>query len=714
MKIRILFLSTLLLCCTLFASAQNSLTVADPQWWGGEEPGSIDKATITVEPKGLYMEVGMYMTFSARDLWYSLEDTLEVVLDFNLPKDAIVTDSWLWVNEDIVRAEVLDRWTASEIFEEFVDRRTDPSILFKDGVTQYQLRVFPMAGTETRKVKLNFLLPTRWTNEHVSVNLPFNILNLSYAPLEDFNLLVRAGEEWGDPQIIDQENVDFVEVAEPGLGNWQQALLNDTPQSLTLQFDAPLENGVYVSTFQQGNEKIYQTAYMPSSTNQLTENGPSKKILIILDYHHGHSSLSKAEFIAQVKSQLNLTPNSFFNTVTYFSGVPILQSSNWLEATPMNIEAVFAGLHNQMSINGNLPPLLSRGIEFIKDHDNDGEILLIGSGQQLGNSQAADPVLSIVESQLNETSFPIHIVDCQDEGIGSFWVGNTNYRGNDYFYLNLSRLTNSAYYRWLGSSQSISNNLINTFQEIYETDWSFDFHTSLENGFCYDRYNITFQGQSNLLEQPILQVGKYIGEFPFQIELSAVLNDTFFIQEGVEVAPNEIYAADSLAHEIWVGHFLKELETSGSAANIITQIIHESISERVLSLYTAYLCLEPDMGGETCLDCFDDDDVVLATQEVMAEQVFNIKAFPNPFTTQTTLQIDLGQELLKEEVQVEVYNVLGHLVKTLPVQAFDIKNQRINLSWDARNNSGQIVEQGTYFFVVRVGTMTKVVKVMYF
>jgi Ca-activated chloride channel family protein len=82
--------------------------------------GTIEEATLSVSPKGLFMEYGLYLTFSARITNFNQNDSVEVVLDFELPQNAIVTDSWLWIGEDISKAIIMDRWSASSIYEDIV------------------------------------------------------------------------------------------------------------------------------------------------------------------------------------------------------------------------------------------------------------------------------------------------------------------------------------------------------------------------------------------------------------------------------------------------------------------------------------------------------------------------------------------------------------------------------------------------------------------
>jgi len=92
-----------------------------------------------------------------------------------LPENAIVDDSWLWIGKDIIKAKLMDKWTATGIYEGIVKRRKDPSILMKQSATQYELRVFPLVGNQTRKVKITYLMPITWSKINVAASLPTEV-----------------------------------------------------------------------------------------------------------------------------------------------------------------------------------------------------------------------------------------------------------------------------------------------------------------------------------------------------------------------------------------------------------------------------------------------------------------------------------------------------------------------------------------------------------
>jgi len=186
-------LPILFLLLTIFnTSAQNVLHIQDPDWWDSQGlQGNITEATFSIQPQGAYMEVGMFLTFSDEGLGFNSWDSTEIILDFNLPEGSIVYDSWLWMFDDstIVRADIHDIWSATTIYENIVDRRRDPSILYKKETGSYQIRVFPLPNNETRRIKISYLVPAVWSAETVNAWLPTDILETSAIPLNSFDII---------------------------------------------------------------------------------------------------------------------------------------------------------------------------------------------------------------------------------------------------------------------------------------------------------------------------------------------------------------------------------------------------------------------------------------------------------------------------------------------------------------------------------------------
>jgi len=73
--------------------------------------------------------------------------------------------------------------------------------------------------------------------------------------------------------------------------------------------------------------------------------------------------------------------------------------------------------------------------------------------------------------------------------------------------------------------------------------------------------------------------------------------------------------------------------------------------------------------------------------------------YPNPFNATTEIKFALPQE---SYVKLAVYNIMGQKVKTL----FDGRKTAgvHKVVWDGRNDSGEIVASGVYFYTIRAGT----------
>ncbi|MGE5679331.1 MAG: VIT domain-containing protein [Bacillota bacterium] len=678
----------------------DNLTVQDPKntWKYGR--GTIEESMISIKPMGLYMEYGIYLTFSARGSYnFAATDTVEVQYYFDLPKEAIVHDLWLWVGNDIIRANILDQWTASSIYENIVKRRRDPAILFKRSQTSYELRIFPMAGNQTRKIKLTYLVPCQWLPSMVTSPLPMNLLKTSYYTPK-LNILYWPDSKWNNPRLLEYPNSQFITYNDPQYSKYLRVNVPSEAINSSVNFalDSPMKDGIYLSRHVKNDEGIYQLAYLPSQALNVQ---PCRKAAILLDYDAAKSNIPLTQVIANVKTALlaNFTPRDSFNLI-YSQQLSIKRaSSKWIAADSSQIEKHFSALiPSLISTYSSMPVLLNDGISFIKENGNDASILLVSDSEQSGDYKVANTLIEDLLKNMNPR-LPVNVVDFENTAYSYYYTGGRYYYGNEYFHDNISRITNGVYKNIRTNGQTLPDMLSSVFQTLSGFISSFDLYTTLENGYCFGRFNITPLDPSAYLNRPILQIGKYKGTFPFTVQVSGVYKSQVFSTKSTLQEPVSS-TADSLLDEVWAGNYIKSLEAISQNNSTINQIVDYSIKNRVISLYTSFLALEPNDTIKACKDCLDETRFTsVKAVEVSESDTLQMQAFPNPFNSQTVIKLRLPQSFDENNTSMKIYNVLGEVVRT-----FELKNpgnnRSLQLSWNGRDNNGQNVSSGIYFFVM--------------
>ena len=90
-------------------------------------------------------------------------------------------------------------------------------------------------------------------------------------------------------------------------------------------------------------------------------------------------------------------------------------------------------------------------------------------------------------------------------------------------------------------------------------------------------------------------------------------------------------------------------------------------------------------------------------------KVFELFAnFPNPFNPSTVIKYNIPHE---SSVSLVIYNVLGQQIRTL----FDghVNAGRFEAVWDGRDNAGQVVGTGVYFYRLNTGSIALVRKMLF-
>jgi hypothetical protein len=116
----------------------------------------------------------------------------------------------------------------------------------------------------------------------------------------------------------------------------------------------------------------------------------------------------------------------------------------------------------------------------------------------------------------------------------------------------------------------------------------------------------------------------------------------------------------------------------------------------------------------------DSDPKFLKTKQVLQRLISNSKVskteafqnYPNPFNPETWIPFQLSEG---SDVEVRIYNSTGQLVKVLDLGFRDAgyyTSRDTSARWDGRDNNGEEVSSGVYFYTIRAGEYTATRKML--
>jgi hypothetical protein len=104
---------------------------------------------------------------------------------------------------------------------------------------------------------------------------------------------------------------------------------------------------------------------------------------------------------------------------------------------------------------------------------------------------------------------------------------------------------------------------------------------------------------------------------------------------------------------------------------------------------------------------FNDVREIHGSDEARPSQFSLSQNYPNPFNPITNFQFTLPKSV---HVKIEIFNIVGQKVKTLMDQ--DMKPGVYQADWDGKDESGNPVSTGVYFYKVQAGDFSDMKKMV--
>lgn len=683
----------LLLGFLITGYSQPSLKLVTPDWWGSqgvEEQLEITNARLVIEPQGLYFQVDMYLEFAISPA-YTFTDWKEVEYFFDLPKQAVVIDSWLWIENYISKGIIMDADSASQVYNGIVIQQTDPSILLKRSPTRYELRVYPITSTLPRTVKISYLLPAEIDREFMFTTLPFD--NISPYLSSTFTVLdVVRDSATSIPQMPEFPGRNFSPFNDPDLGPVYRTYIprRENTYNNTLAIENHLRDGIYTGTYPTDlNEGIYEVALLPEVVKPDTA---IRKVFFLFEFQEGNSSMPERTFkMILEQANIYLREKDLFNFAYFTSSSKFTTGDySWLSTDSTNLYNSLSVHSNSLYDGNSLENLLTLGLSMLDSLGGGTEVYLYTCNDEIATVYAADQMVS----RLGDLEVPIHVANFQDQGFEQVYdpvLDKYVDEKFEYFYEKLAENSGGSY----STLESVGNSVYKLINAPFNTSRAsydlLDLSVSPELGFSYD--NIDF-GQLDPATNSIRQYGRYYGALPLRIQLFTVKDQIFQVFDTT-ISNIDITPLSPINERHYHGAYFQS-NIGGMTREEATEY---SISNRMLCEYTAFLCLEDSVQqGLIAGNPF----VWVSIEDELQDLAQDIKVSPNPF--QAVQTISIAAEWLDQSggITMELFDVQGKKVRAFDPDQLLLNGEVYVLDWD-----GSALPNGIYTLMISTSAEVK-------
>ncbi len=653
----------------------------------------------------------------------------EFIWTFSLPQNAFIKDLLVWDNSSnsFKETSVINLSTGEQNYNS--NSSDQLKVLLKQYMRrdyngnynlQYDLRISPVQWDESAEFIIKIIAPCEiavdkrivddfsnqfysYYNSRCFSNVPADYLTIDYnnpnSQPQFFNgsLNKNNGEipQWNKSGSFWQASADFI----------------NSPRFF---FPAESSIGKFLQTSSIDQNHFYQLTTKPFIKDELRY---PRKIVLAFDLNSEYiSSYSRNNFLLMIRDALlnSITSKDSIVFVTSDFNVKWL-NNNFVQASESFISSNLNSINNIIPKLNTLPYMLKEIVQFLNEKNTDAEVWLISNDYQTG--VRVETVMELLDQTYYKAKNKIKFNIIDTGGDSYNYIQNKYYRGNEYLYENLTRLSGGNF------------NKIYDLYYLYYIDQVLDCWAPKvstveidplpQNGFSYSRINLNNNKNNFDITARYGQYGLMEGNAPFTVNyFGNYLNESYF--NTIELAEDNSAIPEEISKNVglyWFGNYImKDLFLQPQSYSTIKYIEELSVKYHIITPYSAFIIPAPS-GYSGYIRQYEDEIVSVEhniddefTPETIPSEL-SISAYPNPFNPQTTIVIKLSGELNKDEIKLDIFNILGQKVKSFDLSGYS-NSYELRINWNGLNDFGSQVSSGTYFAVLRTGHAVKTLKLL--
>jgi len=533
----------------------------------------------------------------------------EGVYIFPLPKDAAVSDFQMTIDGAVLEGRLLDRDEARRIYEDIVRSQRDPALLEYLDRGLFQTSVFPIPPGETRTVALNYTHLVARDGDLYRFNYPLSMRGYGAPAAQQVDLRVELRALPGLRTIYSPNYPITIERTADDAAVITYAADATAPASdFDLYFGAAEERvGLNLLSYKPTGEDGFFMLLAAPALDAAADQVVARDIVVVLDVSGSMQGKKITQATAAVRYIVeHLNSADRFNLLTFSTGV-----SQWERrlqpVSARSLDVALAWLEDvratgSTDINRALLEALAQ--LDAPDADRPAYILFLTDGQPTQGETDAGAIILNAQQNLPADRTP---------RLFTFGVGyDVNTDLLDTLAAELHGLS-----QYVTPDQAIDE-AVSAFYAKVSTpvlaDIAIDFGEDIvvEDVYPYPLPDL-FAGEQ------LVAVGRYREGGVVEVTLTGQVNGA----ERVAVYPQQELAesgGEPFVARLWatrkIGHLLAEIRRNGPDPEVIEAITDLSLRYGVITPYTSYLVLEPEL-----LTAVPAGEIILPQMRLDADQL---------------------------------------------------------------------------------------------
>lgn len=518
---------------------------------------------------------------------------LEGVFHFPLPQDASISGFGMWIGNELVEADVVEKQRAREIFETILREKRDPGLLEWLGGNIFKARVFPIEPHSEKRIKIVYtqVLPLRANRYRYSYGLRSEMLRTK--PLRELSLNVTVNSAIPLKTVSCQTHT----VRTQQTAHSAQVDFAAQEYSPTRDFEIVCEiegkqSDVVVIPHRRGDDGYFLVQLTPPAAEgnwqrELLPDGKSLNVVLLCDTSSSMDAEKRkqqAEFVSTVLSSLG--SDDKFQIACADVGTAWL-STEPLPATADNTAKARAFLEERISLGWTD---LDRAFnDVIQKSPADSQVFYVGDG--IVTASSTDPAAFVQRlKQLVATKDEVKNVR---RTLHSITVGNSS---ESVVMKGIASMGGGSM-RTITAEQTpqiVALELLNEITQPGLRDLNIEFRGVKVAAVYPDQLPNVAAGTQQIM------VGRYLPEGKDQSGEIVVtgMRGTEKVRYAARFSLKDAEAGNSFIPRLWARGHLDQLLAQGQSTQIRDEIIGLSEEFHIITPYTSLLVLESDADRE--------------------------------------------------------------------------------------------------------------------